>query len=145
MSLSCAPSLLQEACLARDGVALKKLRASISVSVADANSPLHENSMRDAADSSFDERADACVQSRGGGARSRVFLVSKGGLGVWRRQRNGGRGRAPYAGSSVDSEKGDNGQLTYDQAVTTQAIVDVLAPNMLLLVSVCLLGCRRYL
>ncbi|CAM9795603.1 unnamed protein product [Ascophyllum nodosum] len=89
-------SELEAACRAQDAAALKKLRASISVSVGAA------------AESKLVGRADACLLSRGGGMSSRVFLV-KGDLGVWRRERERGRWRSLNSGSRAAAAKAGGG------------------------------------
>lgn len=92
--------VLQAACLAQDAAALKRLRASISVSMADATEPPH-SSPQLVNDAVVNTQADACVQSRGGNG-SRVFLVSQGGFSVWQRSRERGR----RGGAIANTEKG---------------------------------------
>lgn len=70
--------------MAQDAIALKRLKASISISVADANDETAQDGPYLA-----NAGADACVQSLRGNS-SLVYLVSRGGISVWRR---GGRGR----------------------------------------------------
>lgn len=69
--------------MAQDGKALKRLRAGISVTVADGSS--RGQNPTSAAVAAM--RADACLQSLRD--ESRVYLVANGGLSVWRRGRNG--------------------------------------------------------
>lgn len=101
------------ACLAKNVAALKQLRASIRVSIADASEPSSfssssfqaeqqqqlqgpETSHPGLEEGSCRAAADACVQRspRGGGNGSRIFLVSRGAVSVWRCV-GGGTARAP--------------------------------------------------
>lgn len=87
----------QAACLAQDVGALKKLRAGIRVSVADASG--EEEPFPSSPSSSKPSCRDelprtACLQTLRGG-RSRVFLVSRGGVSVWARGPGRGVGRHP--------------------------------------------------
>lgn len=73
---------LQGACLAQDIDALKRLRAGISVTMADASAKKGQEYAMVGV-----RTADACLQSLRG--ESRVYLVSNGGLSAWRRKRHG--------------------------------------------------------
>eukprot|EP00752_Nemacystus_decipiens_P005910 g5342.t1 len=113
---------IEAACLAQDVAALKKLRASIRVSIADASesptpSPPAPCS-QEQGHPGGGRAADACVQSLHGGDRSRVFLVSGGGISVWQRRGDGGSGSGARsrhnrggveAGSGRTREGGESG------------------------------------
>lgn len=77
---------------------MKRLRANISVSTADASEPSQDSLHLS------DARADACVLSLGEDS-GRVFLVSGGGIGVWRREQQG-RGRGGSGGGGIHSKAG---------------------------------------
>ena len=98
----------QAACLAQDVAALKKLRASIRVSIADASEP--PSSSQEPGHLSGGQAADACVQTlrRGISDSSRVFLVSGGGVSVWQR-RDGGRSRHSRRGGDGDDSDEEGG------------------------------------
>lgn len=107
--------------MAKDVAALKRLRASISVSTADASEPSQVRPhLSDASEASqvrphlSDARADACVLSLREDS-GRLFLVAGGGIGVWRREqqrrgRGGGDGSGgvhPKAGGGKGAGGGD--------------------------------------
>lgn len=92
----CHDKLPQSACLAQDVGTLKKLRAGIRVSVANAGGEEEPfPSPSSSKPSSRDELPrTACLQTLRGG-RSRVFLVSRGGVSVWARGPRLSGGRHP--------------------------------------------------
>lgn len=94
--------------MAKDVAALKQLRASIRVSIADASEPSSSSQDGQQQRQGPKVAVDACVQSRprGGGNDSRIFLVSRGGVSVWRRV-VGDKARAP--GVATERNGGSDG------------------------------------
>lgn len=99
----------QAACLAQDVAALKKLRANIRVSIADASEPpSSQHQPHEQGHLGGGRAAAACVQSLRLGDSSRVFLVSGGGVSVWQR-RGGGRSRHSRGGGEAGSGRAKEG------------------------------------
>lgn len=92
--------IFQAACIAKDAGALRRLSSCISVDVTDAAASSYgdqidtTHDMGDTALVSLTSRtADVCIQS--GGGESCAYLVSSGGISVWRRGHNHRRYRCP--------------------------------------------------
>ncbi|CAM9262363.1 unnamed protein product [Ectocarpus sp. 12 AP-2014] len=108
---------IRAACLAQDVGALKKLRAGIRVSVADASGEEESFPCPSSPEPSSRDKLPrtACLQTLQGG-RSRVFLVSRGGVSVWARGPGRSVGRHPRrcgreigAAAAKEGEEGGGG------------------------------------